>query len=83
MFPKERDLEVSQASLAVANAASILSEQDTAGEKSFPLDLTNLELNELQQTKMALSSLQEEIQSLRSQNSALRAELASQVSQLA
>ena len=70
---------MSQASLAVANAASILSEQDTSGGKSFSEDLTNLELNELQQSKMALSSLQEEVQSLRAQNSSLRAELTTQV----
>lgn len=76
---KERELEVAQASLAVANAASILSEQDSSGRKSFSQDLSELELNELQQSKMALSSLQEEVQSLRSQNSSLRAELASQV----
>jgi regulator of replication initiation timing len=61
----------------VANAASILSDQDTS--EGNAQDLTNLELNELQQSKMALSSLQEEVQSLRVQNSSLRAELASQV----
>ena len=74
---------MSQASLAVANAASILSEQDSSGGKSFPEDLTNLELNELQQSKMALSSLQEEVQSLRAQNSSLRAELTTQVRRIA
>ncbi|CAB4004025.1 general vesicular transport factor p115-like, partial [Paramuricea clavata] len=74
----ERELEVSQASLAVANAASILSEQDSSGGKSFSEDMTNLEMNELQQSKMALSSLQEEVQSLRAQNSSLRAELTTQ-----
>ena len=74
-FQKERELEVSQASLAVANAASILSDQDTNGGKPFSQDFTNSELNELQQSKMALSSLQEEVQSLRAQNSALRSEL--------
>ena len=74
-FQKERELEVSQASLAVANAASILSDQDTTGGKPFSQDFTNSELNELQQSKMALSSLQEEVQSLRAQNSALRSEL--------
>ena len=66
---------MSQASLAVANAASILSDQETTAGKSFSQDLTNSELNELQQSKMALSSLQEELQSLRAQNSALRSEL--------
>ena len=72
-------MEVSQASLAVANAASILSDHESGDSKVFPAGMTGQELNELQQSKLALSSLQEEVESLRSQNSSLRAELVSQV----
>ncbi len=70
---------MAQASLAVANAASILSEEDTNEGKSFSQDLTSLELNQLKQSEMALSSLQEEVQSLRAHNTSLRSELATKV----
>ena len=70
---------MSQASLAVANAASILSDSDT-DEKEFSRDMTGRDLSELQQSKLAVSSLQEELESLKSQNSSLRSELTALVS---
>ena len=64
--------------MAVANAASILSDDDT-DDQGFSRNMTDQDFSELQQSKLAVSSLQEEIESLRSQNSSLRAELTSLV----
>lgn len=68
LFPfKERELEVSKASLAVANAASILSSKDSKNTGG------------LRHSQVSVSSLEEEVLSLRAENSSLRKEITSQV----
>lgn len=71
----EKDLEVSQASLAVAHAAAELAGSDTTDLSSVPASLTSQQLEELEQLRRTVKSLHEELDVLRSLNTELQNEI--------
>ncbi|XP_058948947.2 general vesicular transport factor p115-like [Pocillopora verrucosa] len=72
----EKDLEVCQASLAVAHAAAELAAGSEAAEfPSVPLSLTSQQLEELEQLKRKVISQQEELDVLRNLNTELENEM--------
>ncbi|RMX42738.1 hypothetical protein pdam_00014155 [Pocillopora damicornis] len=72
----EKDLEVCQASLAVAHAAAELAAGSEAAEfPSVPLSITSQQLEELEQLKRKVVSQQEELDVLRNLNTELENEM--------
>ena len=77
---QEKDLEVCQASLAVAHAAAELAAgSDTEDIPSVPAILTGQQLEELEQLRRTVTSLHEELDVLRSMNTEQQNELDSMV----
>ena len=76
---KEKDLEVCQASLAVAHAAAELTTSDPSELPSVPAILTSQQLDELAQLRRTVTTLHEELDVLRSMNTELQNEIESVV----
>ena len=74
-FFQEKDLEVCQASLAVAHAAAELAGSDTSDLLSAPASLTSQQLEEMEQLRRTVTSLHEELDVLRSLNTELQNEI--------
>ena len=74
-YCQEKDLEVSQASLAVAHAAAELAGSDTTDLSSASASLTSQQLEELEQLRRTVTSLHEELDVLRSLNTDLENEI--------
>ena len=77
---QEKDLEVCQASLAVAHAAAELTTSDPSELPSVPAILTSQQLDELAQLRRTVTTLHEELDVLRSMNTELQNEIESVVS---
>lgn len=75
MLHQEKDLEVSQASLAVAHAAAELASSETSDLSSVSASLTGQQLEELAQLRRTVTSLHEELDVLRSMNTELQDEI--------
>ena len=72
---QEKDLEVTQASLAVAHAAAELCGSDSPDLVSVPGSITGQQLDELEQLRRTVASLHEELNVLKSINTDLKNEL--------
>lgn len=79
---QEKDLEVCQASLAVAHAAAELATSDPSELSSVPASLTSQQLDELEQLRRTVTTLHEELDVLRSMNTELQNEIESVVSEV-
>ena len=77
---QEKDLEVCQASLAVAHAAAELASSDASDIPKGPASLTSQQLEELEQLKRTVTSLHGELEVLRSMNTELQNEIEAVVS---
>lgn len=71
----EKDLEVSQASLAVAQAAAELAGSDPSDISKGPAIVTSQQLEELEQLRRTVTSLHGELEVLRSMNTELQNEV--------
>jgi chromosome segregation ATPase len=75
---QEKDLEISQAQYAVATAAAELA--DSCDSTEFAAGLTRNQLEDLAGLRRTVSSLEQEVNHLRTQNASLQGELDSLVS---
>lgn len=77
---QEKDLEVCQASLAVAQAAAELAGTDSSDISKGPASPTSHQLEELEQLRRTVTSLHGELEVLRSMNTDLQNEVEAVVS---
>lgn len=80
MSSQEKDLEVCQASLAVAQAAAELAGSDPSDISKGPTSVTSQQLEELEQLRRTVTSLHGELEVLRSMNTELQNEVEAVVS---